>query len=262
MNLDLEAARRHAVNAAQSIGPWLSEGFGVAPIAARKGVEATNIVTDFDTEADEKMFELLSKFDASIGFHGEERGKSGSDSTFWLVDPIDGTGHFYRGLPFCTTMVSLIDQGEVVVAVINDFVRGHVYSAYRGGGAFRDDIAIKVSDRSLRESYIGVETKLDQPGNADMLTRLQQSTTVLATINCGWDFAMVASGRFDGRAMKDPLGSLWDFAPGSLLVAEAGGVVANLNQTTYDYRNFDFLAVAPRVFADLTEGPAAIFPVA
>jgi len=73
-------------------------------------------------------------------------------------------------------------------------------------------------------------------------------------INCGWDFAMIASGRLDGRIMKDPWGKQWDYAPGAVLIAEAGGVVANFTSPTYNFHDFDFVATTPQVYADLTEG--------
>lgn len=258
---DLSSACRFAERAAREIGAWLREGFGTAAVVASKTERAHDVVTAFDTEADERIFDALSSFDPSIGFHGEERGASGSSSTFWLVDPIDGTGHFQRGMPFCTTMIALIHQGEVVVSVINDFVRNNTFSAVKGGGAKCDGSSITASDRSLRDAYIAYEIDISLPDNMVIMTRLQASTITLSTINSGWDFAMTAAGKLDGRVMKDPWGAIWDYAPGSLLVAEAGGRVANVGRSTYDYQDSSFLAVSARVFDDLTAGPDAIFPL-
>ena len=77
----------------------------------------------------------------------------------------------------------------------------------------------------------------------------------------GFEFAMVASGKLDGRLCFDSYGKDYDFAPGSLLVEEAGGVVANIGSREYDYRNGNFIAANPLVFKQLTEGPDAIFPI-
>jgi fructose-1,6-bisphosphatase/inositol monophosphatase family enzyme len=108
---------------------------------------------------------------------------------------------------------------------------------------------------------VGAEINTAVEGNLAILHRLQARTVPFATINCGWEFAMTASGRLDGRIMKNPWGGIWDYAPGSLLVSEAGGQVANLGCHAYDYRNFDCMAVTPRVFRELTGGEDAIFPI-
>lgn len=68
---------------------------------------------------------------------------------------------------------------------------------------------------------------------------------------------MVAAGKVDGRVTFEPYGNDYDFAPGSLLVEEAGGVVRNLGSDTYDYRNTDFIAANPIIYKELTgEGGA------
>jgi fructose-1,6-bisphosphatase/inositol monophosphatase family enzyme len=72
---------------------------------------------------------------------------------------------------------------------------------------------------------------------------------------------MVASGKLDGRIMLDPYGKDYDLLPGALLVAEAGGVVANIGSSNYDYKNFNFIAANPAVYHDLTDGNDVIFPL-
>jgi len=71
---------------------------------------------------------------------------------------------------------------------------------------------------------------------------------------------MIASGKLDGKITLNPYGKDWDFAPGSLLVREAGGVAANIGHSDYDYRNHDFIIAGPKLYQDLTDGLEAIFP--
>ena len=73
----------------------------------------------------------------------------------------------------------------------------------------------------------------------------------------------VYDDRYWNSDQWDPLdyGKDYDFAPGSLLVSEAGGVVANIGKTTYDYRNLNFIASNRPVFTALTEGAGALFPI-
>lgn len=261
MDIDLASARKFAEDVARSVGPRLREGHGAAAVVAEKSEFPSDIVTLFDTEAEERIAAGLAEFDAGIGFYGEESGRSGSTETFWLVDPIDGTGHFMRGLPFSTTMICLIDGGEPVVSAIYDFVSDQMYSAATGAGATRDGMPISVSNRGLKDAYLAVEMNLSVAGNPELLRRLQLTTPPVNQCNCGWDFTRSAAGQLDGRLMKDAWGHVWDFAPGALLVREAGGVVANLGKTTYDYTDMDFMAVGPQLFEDLTQGPDALFPL-
>ncbi len=72
---------------------------------------------------------------------------------------------------------------------------------------------------------------------------------------------MVASGKLEGRVTLDPYGKIWDYAPGSLLVSEVGGIVTNIGKETYDYRNLNSIVTNPIIYKELTEGETAIFPV-
>ena len=74
-------------------------------------------------------------------------------------------------------------------------------------------------------------------------------------IACGYEYALVAEGKLDGRVCLDGFGGDYDYAPVSLLVSEAGGVVKNIGKDTYDYRNHDFLATNPRVYEELSNDP-------
>jgi myo-inositol-1(or 4)-monophosphatase len=193
MGADIQAARKFAEQAAREVAARLTEGFGVATLASQKSVNACDVVTAFDMEIDDRLFELLKQFDSSLGFQGEERGHSGSNREFWLVDPIDGTGHYMRGIPFCTTMIALVIDGRVEASVINDFVRGNTYSAARGHGASCDGESIKVSNRALPGAYVGIEIDISMLDNLAIVQRLHSKTVPVATINCGWEFAMTAS---------------------------------------------------------------------
>lgn len=180
---------------------------------------------------------------------------------FWLVDPIDGTAHFIRGIPICTTMIALVNKGEVVVGVIFNFVTGEMFSASKNNGAKLNGEPIRVSDRSLEQSYITVESKLNDEETVKKYLELKKKTTLFHTISCGFEYGLVASGKLDGRIGLHPYGFDYDFAPGALLVKEAGGVVANIGTNSFDYRNFDAIATNPVIYKELTQGDGALLPV-
>jgi len=199
-------------------------------------------------------------FDDSIGFRGEEFGVENHADITWLVDPIDGTSHFVRGIPFCTTMIALVENGTVVMSVINDFVREETYWAIRGKGAFKDGERIFVSNRPLSQAVLSFETRLENPENIESFIKVRKAAGgILSTINCGFEFTMIASGKLDARITQDPYGHDWDYAPGTLLVEEAGGIVKNHGSNNYDFTNHNYIAANPLVFKELTQGDNAIF---
>jgi myo-inositol-1(or 4)-monophosphatase len=259
---ELEHALRITRQAVAEAGKELKKYYGnIESISKGDGSSVGGVVTELDRKTEQFLATELGKFSPDIGFRGEEFGVQTHADTTWLVDPIDGTAHFIRGIPFCTTMVALIENGEVVMSVIHDFVRDDTYWAIRGGGAYCNDKKISVSQRSLKQSLISFETKLEIPENYAKYLEVRKEAGIIATINCGFEFAMIASGKLDGRIGLDPYGMDWDFAPGSLLVSEAGGVATNIGKNTYDYENHDYVISNAIIHKELTEGDNAIFPI-
>ena len=263
-NIDARAALRFAERCVLATGASLRAGFGAAPYTNKSG-SAADVVTALDVETEERLSTALGAFDGGIGVHGEELGASLGDgdsgATYWLIDPIDGTGHYVRGTPFCTTMVALIHEGRAVASVINDFVRSRLYSASLGGGATVNGEPIHVSDRSLAEAYVTAEMATVTDEEARTRARLREQVVIMATVCSGWDFAMIAEGRLEGRVVLNGYGKDHDYAPGTLLVTEAGGIVTNMGSRGYDVRDHDFVAANPRVHAALTTGEGCLFPV-
>ncbi len=234
--------------------------WGTAEVIHQKNASASSIVTAIDIEVEKRMSEMLAQKFPDIAFVGEEAGGDRNAEKFWLMDPIDGTGHYARGLPFCTSMLALVEQGFVRFSVIYDFLNDHMYWAERGCGAFCNEARLQVSTRELKDAYVLLETNTAIPGNTERRQKLREKTDLLSTYSAGWEFAMVASGKLDARICVNPWGSDYDFAPGSLLVSEAGGAVANLGSSTYDYRNLNFIASNKVIYKELTEGEGALFP--
>jgi myo-inositol-1(or 4)-monophosphatase len=258
----LEKALHVTRDAVIKAGHELKQNYGkIETLSKGSGDSVGGVVTELDRKTETFLATELGKFSPDIGFRGEEFGIQSEADTMWLVDPIDGTAHFIRGLPFCTTMVSLIQNGTVVMSVIHDFVNEDTYWAIKGNGAYRNEERISVSQRTLSQSIVSFETHLDKPQNHEKYLEVGKRAGIIATINCGFEFAMIASGKLDGRIGLDPYGLDWDFAPGSLLVSEAGGVATNIGSSAYDYRNHDFVIANAAVHADLTTGENAIFPV-
>lgn len=239
----------------------LLEGFGVAQIVSQKSKLASDVVTELDTAVESFVRNKLQESYPEISFVGEEFGGDRTADRFWLIDPIDGTGYYIRGMPFCTTMLALVENDQVIFSAIYDFVNDDMYWAQKGYGAFKNQERLQVSNRSLKESYVSWETHIREAKNREIWDRLEQLTQFTKVMAAGWDFVMVATGKLDARVTFDPFGQDYDFAAGSLLVSEAGGKVANLYTHDYDYKNTSFIAANPFIYAELTEGDDALFSV-
>ncbi len=239
----------------------LLSGYGIAEIINQKSEIAADVVTELDIAVEIFVRDKLKLMYPDIPFVGEEFGGDRTANKFWLMDPIDGTGYYIRGLPFCTTMLALIDNGQVVFSAIYHFVNDDMYWAQKGGGAYKNEEKLQVSHRRLKDSYISWETHLEKAENKEIWNNLQKLTIFSKILASGWEFTMIAAGKIDARVTFDPYGTDYDFAPGSLLVSEAGGKVANISSNDYDYRNTSFIAANPLIYSELTEGNNALFPI-
>ena len=235
--------------------------WGNVAISATKNNSELDVVTKLDFEVESFLAKKISEIDPGAGFKGEEYGGETDSSRFWLCDPIDGTSFFVRGMPSCTSMLALVENGMVTFSAIYDFTTDVLFHAVRGGGAYKNGKPIHVSTRKLTHAFLGIDTHLDKQQNYEKFLQLRRKSIILSYVPSGCIYSQIAEGKVEGRVCLDPWGKDWDFAPGSLLVSEAGGVVANLGVSIYDYHNLDFIAANKEVYEALTEGPEAIFPV-
>lgn len=231
----------------QELRPELLAAYGTTSYDLK---EDTSLVTSFDIMVENRLREVCAQLDPTFGFSGEESGVDYGRETFWLVDPIDGTEAFVRGLPFCTNMVALIHQGEPILAVIYNFVTDEYCTAIKGKGAKCNRKPIQVSTRPLKRSYILLNGLKHIPKFPHML---RQRIGGLPKFHAsGAEAICVAQGKFDGKIAQGSKGA-WDFAAGCLLIQEAGGRVENFNSKEYDYRDLHFVAANPVIFDELKQ---------
>ncbi len=241
----------------RSVRPLLLPHWGKAGTVEYKEANNHGAVTYYDRESERILSTALREKYPDIGFVGEESGGDRTVSRFWLADPIDGTVAFIEGKPYCTTMLGLIEEGKQRLGVIYDFVTDTMYHAEKGKGAYEENTRIHVSDRMPPDIQLGVETH-----DGELLQRVSAKYPLFKTMTAGHEFVQVAKGAIEGRVCFNPFGKDYDFAPGTLLVAEAGGIVANIGKNTYDYTNLNFIAANKPVYEALTKGSEAIFPIA
>ena len=176
-------------------------------------------VSEADRAAEEAVRALVSSSGRGEGVLGEEHGDDGGDAK-WIVDPIDGTKSYVRGLPVWATLLALSREGSVDVALVSAPALARRWWAVRGGGAFANGVACRVSPVArLEDAVVSSTTPRGMPaGWAEVVER------AWATRSFGdfWQYCLVAEGALDAGC--DPELQLWDYAAVDLIVREAGGV--------------------------------------
>lgn len=181
------------------------------------------------TEADRRVEERLRAFLASRfpdhGFLGEETGASSQPGAFrWIVDPIDGTRAFTRGLPSWSVLVGLEHEGEPVVGVALLPALGNLFVGVRGAGATRDGRPLRVSSVGQLGQALVMHGGLEQfeaRGLWGPLSELGRRAYSARGFGDMMGHAALLEGKAD--AVVDPGVKPWDLCAAAVLVREAGG---------------------------------------
>lgn len=191
-------------------------------------------VSDADLACEKKLRAELKKARPQDEVLGEEfGGEPVTTGRQWVIDPIDGTKNYVRGVPVWATLISLLEDGEPVVSVVSAPALRRRWYASKGAGAFRvwcgEPKQLKVSQVSKLANASVAFSSLEGWTERDLLNNfidLSQSTWRLRGYGDFWNYCLVAEGAVDIGA--EPEVSLWDLAAPSLLVTEAGGKFTNL----------------------------------
>ncbi|AXA84410.1 inositol monophosphatase [Lysobacter oculi] len=187
--------------------------------------------SEVDAQAEEAATKELRRAAPDYAILGEEGGLKGKGRSVWVIDPLDGTSNYLRGLPHWCVSIALVENGEPVHGVIFDPLRNELFTASKGYGAVLNDKRIRVSERrTLEGALIGTgfhPRERERIGAQLECTRqlLTQAEDIRRAGSAALDLAYVASGRLDAyfEAGVKP----WDIAAGVLLVREAGGKVSD-----------------------------------
>jgi myo-inositol-1(or 4)-monophosphatase len=247
-----------AVKAARRAGDIIVRG-----LARFEGMEVASkglndSVTNTDRAAEAAIIETLQEAYPHHGFLGEETGETpGTSDVTWIIDPLDGTTNFMHGFPQFAVSIGCQMGGKIEHAVIWDPMRQELFTATRGNGAYVDNKRLRVSrQRTLEGALIGTgfpyrdNLHLLDAYMAMMKAVMQRASGLRRPGSAALDLAYVAAGRTDGFweiGLKP-----WDTAAGTLLIREAGGLIATLDGGEYR-QNGNIVAGTPRVFNELLE---------
>lgn len=223
MNADWKTRYDLAIDAAQKAGKLALEHFDKNVQIEWKKDKSP--VTVADRSAESLLRTTLLKAFPQDGFLGEESGATpGSSGYRWVIDPIDGTRNFVRGIPIWGTLVGLEYKGEQIAGVCYVPAMGHLYRALRGDGAFRDERRLKVSDvgtlsdANLLYSSVSWFVKAGcEQAFLNMAGRVQRTRG----FGDFYGFVLVAQG--SGDLMLEHGVHAWDLAALVPIVEEAGG---------------------------------------
>ena len=177
-------------------------------------------VTDADRAVERALRERIGLARPDEGVLGEEEGDDGG-AVRWIVDPIDGTKNFARGVPVWATLIALELEGEIVCGVVSAPALGHRWWAARGAGAFCDGEPIRVSAVSrLAEASVSATYARD-------LAALEPAAWHARSLGDFWQHTLVAEGVVD--AAIDARLAVWDYAALIPILDQAGGRITALD---------------------------------
>lgn len=223
MNVDWKARYEAAVDAAQQAGKLALGYFDNNVHVEWKQDESPVTVADRNAEQFLRQT-LLAKFPGD-GFLGEEYGDQPGTSGFrWIVDPVDGTRSFVRGIPIWATLVGLEYKGEQIAGVAVLPALGDTYRALRGDGAFRNERPLHVSKvAELRQAmmFYSSISWFVKAGKRDLFLDLAVNTQRQRGFGDFYGFVLVAQG--SGEIMIEHGVHSWDMAALKPIIEEAGG---------------------------------------
>ncbi|MFT4994395.1 MAG: myo-inositol-1(or 4)-monophosphatase [Paraglaciecola sp.] len=222
-----------AVRAARVAGNIIAKGFENQSELMVEAKGSNDFVTRIDKEAEQAIISKIQQSFPDHSFVGEEGGVvKGSDDDFkWIIDPLDGTTNFIKGIPHFAVSIALMHKGRLDQAVIFDPIRGELFTASKGAGAQLNGFRIRASkakelSQTILATALPFKDKTSLPTYLDSFTKIySQAGDIRRSGSAALDLAYVAAGRYDGYWEKGV--KPWDIAAGELMVREAGGLVTD-----------------------------------
>jgi len=234
---DLQAELSFAHDMADAVDVITASRFRATDLVVTTKADDTH-VTEADTGAETTMRKLIADTRPDHAVLGEEEGLIGDPNAEWqwVLDPIDGTANYVRGVPIWATLIALRHRERAVVALVSAPALQQRWWATAGGGAFTGALGDRSGSRiavsavaSLADSFLGHSStggwfaRGRGPQFVDLCERVWRSRG----LGDFWMHCLVAQGSLD--AAVEPVVSLWDLVAVDLIVQEAGGRFTDLD---------------------------------
>lgn len=248
-----------AVRAARVAGQIIVRGFENRSDLIKETKGVNDYVTLIDKEAEQAIINKIQQSYPDHSFLGEESGEThGADTEYqWVIDPLDGTTNFIKGIPHFSVSIALLHKGRLDQAVVFDPIRSEIFTASRGQGAQLNGYRIRTTKpKDLSETVLATALPFKEKAQfGEFALSLNKIFRECGDIRRGGsaalDMAYVAAGRMDGyweRGIK-----AWDIAAGELLVREAGGLVTDFVGNNDPMYKGEIVAGSPKVVQSLVK---------
>lgn len=215
-------------------GKMSLEGFGEL-IESKEKQDNQDIVTKYDKLIEEFLCQELVKEFPEIGVIGEE-GTNNRKQKNWVIDPIDGTSYYARGLQDYSVNLALVDGKNTLFGLTYCPAYGELFEAQAGEGAFCNGKKINASKVSKLSEVMFSFGFYDITDNAlaPKIMKIAQKTRCTKKGSCAREICLVACGKVD--LLIKSRQSIWDFIAGKLIVEEAGGKITDFEgKTNWDW---------------------------
>ncbi|HCA23367.1 MAG: inositol monophosphatase [Pseudomonadales bacterium] len=228
-----------ALRAARSAGELIYRSMERLDVLTVDEKDARDYVSEVDRAAEQAIISQLRKAYPDHSIQAEESGfqpghGEGAD-TVWIIDPLDGTTNFIRGVPHFAVSIACRVKGRIEHAVVLDPIRQEEFTASRGRGAALNGRRLRVSTRKTLDGALlgtGFPFRANQIDSLDnylgmFRSLVGQTAGIRRAGAASLDLAYVAAGRFD--AFWEFGLAEWDMAAGALLIQEAGGLCSDFS---------------------------------
>jgi myo-inositol-1(or 4)-monophosphatase len=250
---ELEHARAAALEAGEILRRYFRDrGYEVGS----KGRD--NPVTSADLEADAALREHLSGAFPDYGWLSEETADNParlSRRRVWIVDPLDGTKEFIKGIPEFVVAIALAEDGVPVLGVTYNPIKRELFWAARGAGCYLDDSPVHVTAAPGLAGSVVLASRSETARGDWKAYKDQFAAHPIGSV--AYKLALVAAGKADGTFTASPK-SEWDIASGAALLAEAGGVMTDIHGNPIRFNREQvkldgFVAAGPALHAALSK---------
>ena len=200
----------------------------------------SNIVTDCDIEVQKFLCSELMKLCPDCGFLCEEEDMQNPQQKefIWIIDPIDGTANFARGIPECCISVALKHKGEIAMGVVYNPYKEELYHAVKDQGSYMNGKKLSVSDRVFEDGMLCTAMSLYNKQYAkicsDIIYEVYNSCNDIRRFGaCAVELCYLAAGTcdlyFEYRIQP------WDYSAAYLILKEAGGILTGMNGSKLNF---------------------------
>lgn len=246
-----------AVKAARQAGKILTQSYDHLEGVNVTEKQANDFVSDVDKLVEQDIIDSIRQRHPNHAILAEEGGQHAGDDYCWIIDPLDGTTNFLKGIPHFAVSLAVKQNNKLIAGVIYDPIRQELFTAARGEGARLNDTRVRISKHDqLNNALIGTGFPFKRhdlfPSYQDNFQKLfLQVADMRRAGAASLDLAYVAAGRLDGfwEMFLEP----WDMAAGILMIREAGGMVTDMQGGEQYFESQNIVAANAKLLKQMLE---------